>query len=393
MMRAQVAARGRLSIGLLIITAQLAAAGLSSCSPHAVLVVGPASPQLRQELAKLAAGYSRSDGLRIAPADKAAPRGVTVAIDWSFPDPNEQPGLFSISKESAQKSGFSTAHAFELLLGDGKDWREMPILWDAWGTSSTPEKGVGLDAGATFEWQDRGTLLKVGQALLAPGGESGTRQSLFWFANAALPEQGALDGTMLGGDERSGTVGLGYFKAFAALTKDKAFSTNSFGMMKVDVENLAKGGKVGRLFGDYQWLRGIPGAGPRDFRALVYPLHQGRAMPVSLLSGRVLGSGATASKAKDFLLWLLSPENQKELSEKTGYMAANFKSANLDLNALKARDSAIASARIVLIDPEPRKGSAAESWDTLLGWVLAKPAELERILAEARAAKSAGAGR
>jgi hypothetical protein len=153
-------------------------------------------------------------------------------------------------------------------------------------------------------------------------------------------------------------------------------------MMKPDVENLARNTRVDLLYGSYEWLRGVPGTGRRDFHALVYPLSQGYAMPVSVLTGSVRGAGASAAKARDFLIWLLSPEKQKDLSDLTGYMAANFNAANLDLNSLGARNAAIGAARTVPIDPEPMKGSASEAWDSLLERVLAKPSEWERVVAE-----------
>jgi ABC-type glycerol-3-phosphate transport system substrate-binding protein len=105
-------------------------------------------------------------------------------------------------------------------------------------------------------------------------------------------------------------------------------------------------------------------------------------MPVSILGGRVAGSGSSAARAQDFLLWLLTPPNQKTLSNGTGYMAANFNAANLDLNGRGAREAAIGAVRIVPVDPQPLKGSAAESWSSLLGRILARPTDWEQVLAE-----------
>jgi hypothetical protein len=367
---------------LAILAAGLAAAGLSSCSPSAVLVVGPSSPPLRQELTRLAAGYSRSHGLRIKPAEKRATRGATIAIDWSFVLSKGEPGLSAISAESARKAGFETALAFEgWEEGDG-GWREIPILWDAWGAASMPDRRAVPRGDKTFEWKDRGSLIRAKQTILLPGDEAGVWQSLFWSSKAQLPEQGLLIGMLLGGDARSGPVGRGYFQSLAAMGGDPTFSLGSLGMMRADVENLARNSKINQLFGNYEWLRAVPGSAHRDFRALVYPLPQGYAMPVSILAGKVLGSGAAAAKAREFLLWLASRENEKELSDRTGYMAANFNATNLDLDALGARDAAIKAARIVPIDPEPPRGSAAASWDSLLGRVVAAPTEWERAIAE-----------
>jgi hypothetical protein len=303
-------------------------------------------------------------------------------IGWIFVPSNEAGKQFPLSNEKIQATGFRTAPAFAQWARSDTDWREVPILWDAWGIASSPGKEAVRGKGRTFGWKDRGAFIKARLALLSPGGESGVRQSLFWFAGAGFPEEGALTGILLGGAERFRPASFAYFKSLAAVEKDPLFSPGSSRLMKPDVENLTRHTAVSLLFGNYQWLRGMQGAGGRDFRALVYTLPHGYAMPVSILGGRVTGSGAPAAKARDFLFWLLSPENQKALSNATGYMAANFNAVNLDLNSLGAREIAVGAARIVPIHPEPVKGSAAESWDSLLGRVLAKPTEWERVLAE-----------
>jgi hypothetical protein len=362
----------------------LAAAGLSSCSSSRVnLIVGPASPQLRQELSKLAAEYSSSKGLRIALDGKpSSPRGTVITIVWSFVPPKDDGKLFVVSPDAIQKSGYSTALAFERLCRTDKGWREVPILWDAWGIAYSPGKSTPLGDVKTFDWKDRGTYMKARQSIMAPGGEPGVRQSLYWLADAEFPEQAELAGILLGGAERSGQASRSYFKSFVTLGKEPSLSHGSLNMMKPDVENLARNTRVDLLYGSYEWLRGVQGTGRRDFRALVYPLSQGYAMPVSVLTVSVRGAGASAAKAQDFLIWLLSPEKQKELSDLTGYMAANFNAANLDLNSLGARNAAIGAARMVPIDPEPTKGSASEAWDSLLERVLSKPSEWERVVAE-----------
>jgi len=368
---------------LAIVAAALVTAGLSSCTAGAELMVSASSAQLKQEIARLAADYQRTKGFRITLAGApSSTRSAAVTIGWSFVPSKDDGKTFPLSEEKVQAAGFRTALAFERWGRSDAGWREVPILWDAWGVASPPGKVAALNDRTTFEWKDRGALITAKLALLSPGGDSGARQSLFWFAGAEFPEEGAVTGTLLGGAERLGPAARAYFKSFAAIGGDPVFSRGSFTLLKPDVENLARNTGADLLYGNYQWLRGIQRPGGRNFRALVYALPHGYAMPVSILAGRVTGSGSSAARAQDFLLWLLSPENQKELSGRTGYMASNFTAANLDLNAKGARDAAIAAVRIVPVDPEPVKGSAAESWDSLLGGILATPADWERVLAE-----------
>lgn len=374
--------RGRVS-GLAIVGAALVVAVLSSCTSGAALTLSASSVPLKEEIAKLAADYQKSKGFRISLADvHSAPRGTVISIGWSFFTVKNDAKVAPLSNEKLLASGFRTALAFEQWARTEAGWREVPLLWDAWGIAFSPNEIALLPIGATFTEKDRALLLKARQGLLTPGGESGVRQSLFWFANTELPGDAALRGMLLGGVERSTPSSLLYFKSLAALSKDPVFSPGSFTMMKPDVENLARTAGVGPLFGSYQWLRSVQGAGRRDNRPLVYPQGLGYAMPVSILCGRVTGTGSSADRARDFLIWLLSGENQKILSTTSGYMAANFNAADLDLNSKGARDAAIGAARIVPIQPEPTEGSAAESWGSLLGRILARPADWERVLAE-----------
>jgi hypothetical protein len=364
----------------LILPALLAASVLCSCSPAIGLRVDAGSAALTTELGRMASAYSQSSGVHVRMLDASSSKtGVAVTIGWSFVDDGK---TFPISQEKVQAAGFRTALAFERWARGDAGWREVPILWDAWGVATPPGKAGAPSGPETFEWRDRGAFITSRKWFLAPGGESGARQSLFWFSDGELPEDSAVTGILLGGTERALPSGLAYFKLFAAITADPVFSRGSFNLLKPDVENLSRSSGADFLFGNYQWLRRIPRPGGRDFRSLVYPLSHGYAMPVSFLGGRVTGSGRSAERARDFLLWLLSPENQKELSGQSGYLAANFNAANLDLNGSRARDAAIAAARVVLIDPEPVKGSAAQSWDSLLGGILARPADWERVLAE-----------
>jgi hypothetical protein len=382
-MRPDAPSRAHLSAAAVLLLALAGAALLCSCSASADLVVGPASPPLRQELSRLAGEYSRSSGLRIRLVDTlSSKRTSAVTIGWSFVPTTDDRKPFPLSDDKVQAAGFRTALAFEQWGRGDAGWREVPVLWDAWGVASAPGTVAALPDRPTFEWKDRAACTAARQSFLAPGSEPGARQSRFWFTGAEFPEEGAVAGILLGGAERLGTAGRAHFKSFAAIGTDPLFSRGSFNLLKPDVENLARNTGADLLFGNYQWLRGIQRPGGRNFRALAYALPHGYAMPVSILGGRVTGSGSSAARARDFLLWLLSPENQKELSGRTGYMASNFNAANLDLNAKGARDAAIAAVRIVPVDPEPVRGSAAESWDSLLGGILATPAEWERVLAE-----------
>jgi hypothetical protein len=372
----------RRSFSPLVLLAALAAASLASCSARVDIIIGAGSPLLRQELAKLATEYSRSKGLRLALVDEPTSRhGTAITIGWSFVPGTNSGKSFPLSVNAVRRSNYSTSVAFERWLRSEEGWREIPILWDAWGIAYSANTSASAGSGKIHAWKDRGTFLKPGKPILAPGGDSGVRQSLFWLSETEFP-QAAMNGILLGGAERTGQGSLSHFKYFAALAKDPAFLPGSFGMLKPDAENLAKNARVDTLFGDYQWLRGLHGRGHRDFHAIVYSLPQGYAMPVSVLSGQVKGSGTSAAKAADFLAWILTPENQKELSDRTGYMAANFNAANLDRDALEARNAAIGAALAVPIDPEPAKGTAAESWDSLLNRVLDNPQEWERVVYE-----------
>jgi hypothetical protein len=374
----------RAALPALTVVAVLIAASLSACTARAALVIHSTTPRLRQGLSALAERYTRSAGLQLVVSDAPGAHAVRVEIGWAFPAPRGEPGDRPIPDQVLRKSGYGTALAFERWARGDAGWRALPVLWDAWGMAGPPTPGKAAGSSGTFEWKDRTALVTTGQAALAPLGDPGTRQALFWFSSGLLPEEAVVTGIIAGGSERSSAPGLAHFESLAALGKDSFLSRNKGNtrLVKADVENIARNTGAGWLFGDYQWLRTGAGSAPGLFRALTYPSADGPAMPVSLLVGTVSGSGPAADRALEFLVWLASPENQKELSNASGFMAANFSAVNLDPGALEARQAAIKAARVVLVDPEPRAGSPAGSWDSVLERVLAKPVDWKRTLAE-----------
>ena len=361
--------------------------GLSACTVRATLVIRSDSPRLRQDLAALAGQYPRSTGLQLLVGQAPPSPGVAVEIGWAFSVPGGASGQ-PIPDAALQGAGYRTALAFERWARGDAGWKALPLLWDAWGVAGPPlpketaRPGGAAGSHGTFQRRDRDALVSAGQSALAPLGDPGARQALYWFLDGALPPDAVINGVLTGGSERSSAAGLALFRSFAAVAGDPLFLRNrgNTRLLKADVENMARGVAGARLFGNYQWLRQVPSPGPRAFRTLAYALPEGYAIPASVLVGTVSGSGPAAGKARDFLLWLASPANQKTLSDASGYMAANFSAANLDPDARDARQAAAGAVRVVLVDPEPRPGSTAESWDSLLGRILAVPADWQRAV-------------
>ena len=141
------------------------AAGLCSCAPRAALVIEPSSPALRREIGKLAAEYSGKNGIRITLSDSLALKKgeTTVLIGWGFPSASAGSAVLPIPDELLRESGYGTARAFERWGREGEAWRELPILWDAWGFAFEPDgrainpdkraapiKAARLDSGGTF---------------------------------------------------------------------------------------------------------------------------------------------------------------------------------------------------------------------------------------------------
>jgi len=381
----------------------VAALGLSltGCASRAALVIHAASPELRQELAVLAERYTRTAGLQVVPAEAPVAGAADIEIGWAFPveraaqaaqAAQASPGAPTarpLSDQTLRRSGYGTALAFERWArGDG-GWRALPLLWDAWGVAGPAGSPRGAGAARTFTWKDRDLLVRTGAGVVAPLGEPGVRQAWYWFSSGALPGDGTVQSILAGGPPRSSEPASGYFKSFAASGRDPLLSPDhgNTRLSAPDVENFARNGGADRLLGSYRSLRRISAVGaastiPREFTAIVYGAPEGYAMPVSVLVGRVTGSGAAAERAWQFLLWLASTENQKALSNASGYMAANFAAPNLDPDAAEARQAAVKAARVVFVDPEPRADSAAASWDSLLERVLARPADWQHAVTE-----------
>lgn len=374
-------ARGR---GAAAIFAAALAALLASCSSRVALEVRTESPRLRDAIAKLAAEYPPSRGLRLTLAkateaeSREAPKTV-VSIGWAFPDAAGAPAPTPIPEAEVAASGFITSLAVQRWETGSGAWHGLPLLWDAYGVASTPEKVALLGQAKTFVWADRAVFAKAKIPIEAPLGDPGLRQALFWSESAGALEPEAISDVMLGGKGRETRLDL--FKEFSVLGLDVELAKGSAVLTKGDIDNVARTAGASLILGDYQWVRPLPMQGRMDFRSLAYPLSQGYAMPAAIIEGRVYGQGKTLKAAQEFLLWLAQPERQRELSAGTGYMAANFGAINLDPNGKAARDAALGAASIVPIDPEPVKGSAADAWDLILRRILAEPAKWQDAVA------------
>jgi hypothetical protein len=372
--------------------AAVLATGLCSCSPRAELALGSSSPRLKAELSKLAADYSRSHGMSISLAETAtSSNATTISIDWAFArGAGGSSPQRVVAPEKIAKAGIPMAPAFERWAtgAERKGWAEIPLLWDGWGLAGTPERLAKLGPSKTFAWKDRGALRAAKLSLLAAGADPGVLQSLFWLSSAVAFDPRAAGGIELGTADRLLPSARALFQAFSSLPREPSFYPGCLRFAPGDIVNIAKGGGAYILYGNYSWQRGmLPGRESGAFRPLAYPTGGGYAMPASILAGRVLGSGASASKAEDFLLWLLRPENQNKLSYETGLMSINLNASVLDPDEAAARNAAIGASDVVAVDPSPAGTGPSAVWTGLLGRMLASPAEWQRALSEAEAAK------
>jgi len=359
--------------------AALFAASLSSCSSRAVLVMEGGSPELKRAVARLAAEYSKRGGLSIsALSAKAAGRGAVITIGWEFPGQETSARQFRVPAASIHKAKFGTAQS---LVESGEAFTMLPLLWDAWGIGGSASRLASLNDDKTFSWKDRAGIVAARLLILAPGGEAGTRQALFWLSDAALPGKADVSDLMTGRAFAAGAPNKAFFESFAALERDKALFPGTLHYRAADVSNGASRSANVLVMGSYSWQRTLPSEEARGFRPLVYMQEGGYAMPVALLAGRVEGKGRAAKRAADFLLWLCQPEQQRALSETSGLMACNFNAPNLDVQAANCRDVATGASAIVLIDPEP-SGPLGERWDSLLWALLSRSSEWERVLSE-----------
>jgi hypothetical protein len=359
--------------------AALLAALLSSCSSRAVLVMEGGSPELKGAVTRLAAEYSKKSGLSIsAPEAKAGGQGAVITLGWEFPGQEISAGRFRIPASSLRQAGFGTAQS---LLEGGESYVRLPLLWDAWGLGGSASRLASLNGDKAFSWKDRAGVATARLSILAPGGEAGTRQALFWLSDASLPENAAMSDLMTGRASVTAPPNKALFASFAALERDGVLFPGTLHYRAADVANGASRSANALVMGNYSWQRSLPSGEARGFTPLVYTQEGGYAMPVALLAGRVEGKGRAAKRAADFLLWLSRPEQQRALSEASGLMACNFNAPNLDVQAARCRETATGASAIVLIDPEP-SGVVEKRWDSLLWTLLSQSSEWERVLSE-----------
>jgi hypothetical protein len=350
-----------------------------SCSSRAVLVMEGGSPELKGAVTRLAAEYSKKGGLSISALDaKASAQGALIAIGWEFPGQGVVARQVRIPASSLREAGFATAQSFI----EGEDaLSRVPLLWDAWGLGGSASRLASLNGDKAFSWKDRADIAAARLSILAPGGEAGTRQALFWLSDVALPGKSVISDLMTGRAFAAGAPNKAFFESYAVLERDKALFPGTLHYRTADVSDGASRSANVLVMGSYSWQRTLPSEEARGFKPLVYTQEGGYAMPVALLAGRVEGKGRAAKRAADFLLWLCQPEQQRALSEASGLMACNFNAPNLDVQAASCREVATGASAIVLIDPEP-SGPLDERWDSLLGAVLSRSSEWERVLSE-----------
>jgi hypothetical protein len=301
-----------------------------------------------------------------------------VTIGWEFPGQETSARQFRIPAASLRQAGFGTAQGF---VEGGESFIRLPLLWDAWGLGGSASRLASLNGDKAFSWKDRADIAAARLSILAPGGEAGTRQALFWLSDAALPEKAAMSDLMTGRASMTAAPNKAFFASFAALGSDKALFPGTLHYRAADVSNGASRSANALVMGSYSWQRTLPSEEARWFRPLAYTQEGGYAMPVALLAGRVEGKGRAAKRAADFLLWLCQPEQQRALSEASGLMACNFNAPNLDVQAARCREAATGASAIVLIDPEPSR-PLEKSWDSLLWALLSRSSEWERVLSE-----------
>lgn len=359
---------------LRLVIAALLAALLVSCSPRRSLVVEAGVPGLQDALSRLAAEYRQSTGLQIMvgkpDAEGKGPVGADIVIDWGF-IPSMEAASGAVG--DADVRSISMAHALSAWTGEPGEWTEVPVLWDCWGLAVPRGDAQETMAAKAFSWKERRAFLALG-AITAAGGETGTRQALFWLSDTALPDASARARLIAGQDDPLSAPWREMFSRFPAFETEPMLVRDTFHFTDADIQNQASLPGQRAILGPYSRVRTLPSAASRDFLPVIYPLDKGYALPAAILTARLAGSSGSDRKAAAFIRWLLLPENQQALSEATGLMAVNLGAPLLDPQALSAREAMTGAAELLSIDPEPREPRLSVAWGLLVSRLAEAPA-------------------
>lgn len=362
-----------------LVAAAIMAAACASCAPRMDISVDASAPGLRDAMVRLANDYSRTTGRRITLRDAgkaSTAKAAMIVIDWGYLPSKEAPSSAVIEARDPDGHPIATAYALSAWADQGGQWSEAPLLWDCWGLAVFPSGTEKTSPRGIFAWRDRKTFLPP-TVFVAAGGEAGTRQALFWLSDHPLPVGADRVKLMSGAADPLSAPWRDVFAGFPALAADPQLGRDAFHYADADLGNLAALPGTKAILGPYSRLRTLPASTTRAFTPLVYPLEQGYALPVAVLTARISGRTDPGGRAGNFIRWLLKPENQRALSEATGLMAVNFGAPLLDPQALSARDAATGAAEILPIDPEPRGSRLSVAWDLLVSHLAEAPAQWE----------------
>ena len=300
------------------------------------------------------------------------------------PSDRTSPGLRPLPGDFPSRSAFSTATAVERWARDDQGrWAAVPLFWEVWGFS-VPTAIARTLSSPDLEWSRADTLLSgAGLKVILPGSEPSGRQALFGILSASV---GAVDAVRTMESGASGALDPALREAFAryaAAPKNRIYYPDTLRFTEADFVSFTQshlGAPLAFLEPD-QRARTVETSGLRTFLPLRITAPSGSyAMVGTFLAVYLTGPASSTSRAEAVLAVLVSPDFQKRVSIRTGYMPANFNAPVLEpVNAAIVRMAL--QAQVVLgVTPRPADEPGVKALDDSLDAIRKAPDQWQTLL-------------
>ncbi len=266
---------------------------------------------------------------------------------------------------------------------DQGSWAAIPLFWEVWGVS-VPTTVARTLSRPYLEWSSVDSLLTgAGLKVVLAGSEPSGRQALFAILSASLGAAEAVKALESGSAGAPDGALKEAFARYASAPKDRIYYPDTLRFTEADFASFTQshlGAPLAFLQPD-QRSRSVETSGLRTFLPLRVTFQSGDyAMVGTFLAAYLTGPASAVSPAEAVLAVLVSPDFQKRVSIRTGYMPANLNAPVLEpVNAAIVRMAL--QAQVVLgVTPYPAGEPGVKALDDSLDAIRRAPNQWQSLL-------------
>ena len=383
---------------------------LASCGSNVGVYLPGNNPAMAKTLNNIADQYAKSAPGKERPqilstaADAANFKGTLIRIGVSAglvagldgfdsTDPVVRGKTAQVfDSEALKKSGMVQALAFEQWGQRQRQQYLVPILWDPWGVTGAPaDLPPGDGKGVTSAWWTN-PARKTVQFLYA-GQDPGAQSLSFWMQNKLPIDASGPVSLAATSTQWTEPRTMDAFKSFANNPTIVGAFAGSQHFTAADIGNVRATPGKRLILETFSSQQALPVETIRRFRVLLQS-QQVNKKPKQWIASVIVaaslhgGDASSAKAASAFVAYLLEKDNQRSLSEVSGYIPADFRAPVVNGEAAEARKVAI-NADFVIATPANRAdfGSEADHWTQLLAALVQSPGSWDAIVRDLAKAK------